>query len=169
MIWPRAPLDVAAYVQEVTGPRPCFICRLAAESPPGHEVVYRDQRHLVFLPRYPTLEGYVLVAPVEHREQVVSDFSLGEYVELQSFVHQVGRALSEVVPTERLYLLSMGSQQGNRHVHWHVAALPPGVPFEDQQISALTAERTGYLVISEEARDKFSARLRAALSSSDRS
>ena len=39
-------------------------------------------------------------------------------------------------PTERIYVLSLGSQQENAHVHWHVAALPPGVPYEDQQFRA---------------------------------
>ena len=42
-----------------------------------------------------------------------------------------------VVPTERLYLLALGSRQGNAHVHWHVAPLPPGVPYEKQQYAAL--------------------------------
>ena len=51
------------------------------------------------------------------------------------------------MPTERLYVLSLGSQDGNSHVHWHLAPLPPGVPYGDQQFNALMAERTGYLDI----------------------
>jgi hypothetical protein len=34
--------------------------------------------------------------------------------------------------------MSLGSQQGNRHVHWHVAPLPPGVPYEYQQLAAFS-------------------------------
>jgi diadenosine tetraphosphate (Ap4A) HIT family hydrolase len=166
MSWPRTPLDVEAYVREITGPRPCFICRIIESDQPPHEIVYRDDRHIVFLNRFPTLEGYVLVAPVEHREQVVGDFTLEEYLELQELVFRIGRAMSAVVPTERLYLLSLGSQQGNRHVHWHVAALPPGVDFEDQQFSALMAEHRGYLVIPREERQEFAARLRNAMQGS---
>jgi hypothetical protein len=49
--------------------------------------------------------------------------------------------VQEVVPTERLYVLSLGSQQGNRHVHWHVAPLPPGVVYADQQLAALSMTR----------------------------
>jgi histidine triad (HIT) family protein/ATP adenylyltransferase len=41
------------------------------------------------------------------------------------------------VPTERIYSLSLGSQQANAHVHWHVAPLPPGVPYDQQEFSAL--------------------------------
>jgi diadenosine tetraphosphate (Ap4A) HIT family hydrolase len=43
-------------------------------------------------------------------------------------VHTVALAINHVVPTERTYVLSMGSMQGNSHIHWHVAPLPPGVP-----------------------------------------
>jgi hypothetical protein len=49
--------------------------------------------------------------------------------------------LEQVVPTERLYVLSLGSQQGNRHVHGHAAPLPPGVPYREQQLAALQMSR----------------------------
>ena len=62
------------------------------------------------------------------------------------------------MPTERLYVLSLGSQQGNRHVHWHVVPLPPGVPYEEQQLAVLDTAR-GYLDVP----DDVSARLAATL------
>ena len=52
------------------------------------------------------------------------------------------------MPTERIYSLSLGSQQANAHVHWHVAPLPPEVPYEQQEFSALLKEN-GILNISE--------------------
>jgi diadenosine tetraphosphate (Ap4A) HIT family hydrolase len=55
-------------------------------------------------------------------------------------VHRVARAVAAVVPAERMYCLSPGSQQGNAHLHWHVAPLPPGVPYHQQQYYALMAE-----------------------------
>jgi hypothetical protein len=60
---------------------------------------------------------------------------------LQRWIYRVGRAVARVVLTERLYILSLGSQQGNRHVHWHVAPLPPGVPYAEQQLAALAMSR----------------------------
>jgi hypothetical protein len=36
--------------------------------------------------------------------------------------------------------MSLGSQSGNRHVHWHVAPLPPRVPYEHQQFAAFSWE-----------------------------
>jgi diadenosine tetraphosphate (Ap4A) HIT family hydrolase len=114
----------------------------------SHHVIYRDDRAIVFLNKYPTLYGYTLVAPVEHREEVSGDFSLEEYAELQRVVYRAAEALREEVPTERVYILSLGSRQGNSHVHWHVAALPPGVPYEEQQLEALMLGK-GYLKIPE--------------------
>ncbi|GAB1693264.1 hypothetical protein [Krasilnikovia sp. M28-CT-15] len=33
--------------------------------------------------------------------------------------------------------MSLGSQQGNAHLHWHLAPLPPGVPYDEQQFHAV--------------------------------
>jgi len=59
---------------------------------------------------------------------------------LQHVVRRVARAVAAVLPTERMYCLSLGSQQGNAHLHWHIAPLPPGVPYHQQQYHALMAE-----------------------------
>jgi diadenosine tetraphosphate (Ap4A) HIT family hydrolase len=116
----------------------CFICELVAGNPEfAHVLVYEDEDAVAFLNKYPALYGYVLVAPREHREHVTGDFTTAEYLRLQAAVHRVGEAVRRSVPTERLYILSLGSQQGNRHVHWHIAPLPPDVPFTRQQLTAL--------------------------------
>lgn len=159
----RIPFDVDAYVERVrTGP--CFVCRIAAATEPQTEhIVYRDAHHIAFLPNIHVLLGYVLVAPVDHREAVAEDFTTAEYVALQDVVHRVARALPKVVPTERIYIASLGSQQGNAHVHWHVAALPPNVPYEDQQFRSLMAETKGVLALSDTERSELAAKLRAAI------
>ncbi len=66
------------------------------------------------------------------------------------------------MPTERLYVLSLGSQQANRHVHWHVAPLPPGVAYQDQQLAALMMSR-GVLDISDAEQAELAAQLRTRL------
>jgi diadenosine tetraphosphate (Ap4A) HIT family hydrolase len=140
----------------------CFICELIAGNPDfRHQVIYEDDSAIAFLNAYPALYGYVLVAPREHREQVTGDFSTDEYLQLQKVVHRVGQAVRSVVPTERLYILSLGSQQGNRHVHWHIAPLPPGTPFEEQQLAAL--ETDARLDLTEDEMAELAKRLRAAL------
>lgn len=152
-----------AYKQRsLTGP--CFVCQIVegTAAPPAH-VVFRDDFAIAFLNLYPTLLGYCLVAPLEHRIGVVEDFSEEEYVQLQQVVRRVGTAVSKTVPTERLYILSLGSDSGNAHVHWHVAPLPPGVPYEQQQLRALMAAERGVIDLTAEERHELSERIRAHL------
>jgi diadenosine tetraphosphate (Ap4A) HIT family hydrolase len=157
----RQPVDVAAYNDSVRT-NDCFICGIVAGTGECHRVVFRDDSAIAFLNRFPTLYGYVIVAPVDHRVSVVEDFTLDEYLALQAVVHRVGSAVSAAVPTERLYLMSLGSHEGNAHVHWHVAPLPPGVPYEQQQFAALMFETTGgYLMLTDDELDDLAARIRS--------
>jgi diadenosine tetraphosphate (Ap4A) HIT family hydrolase len=156
----RRTIDWEAVRREV-GDR-CFICELLAGSPEfRHHVVYEDGHSVAFLQRFQTLYGYVIVAPKEHREQVTGDFRLDEYLALQAVVYRVGEALRRAVPTERLYVLSLGSQDGNSHVHWHLAPLPPGLPFEEQQLAALDADEG--LDLGEEELQELAGRIKEAL------
>jgi diadenosine tetraphosphate (Ap4A) HIT family hydrolase len=127
----------------------CFICAIASGDDTQHHLLYEDAEALAFLNRFPTLEGYAIVAPREHREQVTGDFSVEEYLALQRVVHGVVEGVRAALAPERVYVLSLGSQAANSHVHWHVAPLPPGVPFEEQQLEALSWER-GVLDVSDE-------------------
>jgi diadenosine tetraphosphate (Ap4A) HIT family hydrolase len=156
----RRRVDFEAVRRELAGR--CFVCELLAGNPAyAHHLVYQDERAVAFLQRFQTMYGYVLVAPREHRERVVDDFSEDEYLELQRVVHRVGRAVTRAVPTERLYVLSLGSRQGNSHVHWHLAPLPPGVPFEQQQLAALETDLGHEL--SDAELEELAARIRSEL------
>jgi diadenosine tetraphosphate (Ap4A) HIT family hydrolase len=156
----RRPIDWAAVRAEGAGR--CFICEVVAGNPAfGHHLVYEDDTAIAFLNKYPSVYGHVLVAPRDHREDVTGDFTLDEYVALQRLVHRVGEAIRRVVPTERLYVLSLGSRQANTHVHWHLAPLPPGVPFEDQQLAAL--HRDDVVDLTDEELREVAERLRAEL------
>ncbi|HXS66016.1 MAG TPA: HIT domain-containing protein [Streptosporangiaceae bacterium] len=117
------------------------MCAILAGDPdyPHHDV-YEDAATIAFLARPAILLGYCIVAPKRHVEDWVGDMGEDEYLALQRMVHRVARAIAAVVPVERMYCLSLGSQQGNAHLHWHVAPLPPGVPYDRQQYHALMAE-----------------------------
>jgi diadenosine tetraphosphate (Ap4A) HIT family hydrolase len=141
------PFDVATY-EERSRKGPCFICELVAGANP-HHVVYEDQTAVAFLNKYPVLYGATLVAPRDHREQAAGDFTLEEYLALQRVINHIAEALRQTVPTERIYILTLGSQQGNRHTHWHIVPLPPGVPYAQQQTAALDMSR-GILALSDE-------------------
>ena len=158
----RRAVDIKAYIRRSQSGL-CFVCELEAGNPDyRHHIVYEDDDAIAFLNKYPTLYGYTLVAPRKHREQVSGDFNLDEYLRLQRVVYRVAEALRRVVPAERVYVLSLGSQQGNRHVHWHVAPLPPGVPYEEQQLAALHFDK-GVLDLSEADMAALAARIREAL------
>jgi histidine triad (HIT) family protein/ATP adenylyltransferase len=158
----RVPMDLEAYARRVKD-GPCFVCAILAGHPDyDQELFFDDGDHVAFLTLDPTLDGYTLVCPRHHVEDVVRDLSAGEYLALQAAVHRVASAVAEVTGAERMYLLSLGSMQGNAHVHWHVAPLPPGVPYDRQQYHALMGEN-GVLAVTEEHQAALRARLRAAL------
>jgi diadenosine tetraphosphate (Ap4A) HIT family hydrolase len=158
----RAPFDLEAYVER-TRRGPCFICRLVAGDPAyAHHVVYEDDWAIAFLNKYPVLRGYTLVCPKAHRQQVTGDFTEAEYLRLQALVRRVAEAVREVTDAARVYLLSLGSNEGNSHVHWHVAPLPPGVPLEEQQFAALDIGR-GVLALSEAEMAEIARAIRSAM------
>lgn len=144
----RSTFDLTTYAER-TRRGPCFICELIAGNPDyAHHVIAQGADHIVFLSKYPTLPGYALVCPKFHVEDLAEGLSPADYLRLQAIVHRLARALKHVFDAERIYVLSLGSQQGNRHLHWHVVPLPKGVPYEEQQYHALMAEN-GVLQFSE--------------------
>jgi diadenosine tetraphosphate (Ap4A) HIT family hydrolase len=108
------------------------------------------------------MPGYLLVCPKAHVEHVVRDLDESAYLDLMRVLRRVARAVETVVPSERTYLISLGSQQGNTHLHWHVAPLPPGTPYERQQYHALMSENGLIPWTPAQARD-LAARIRAAI------
>jgi len=136
----KRPFDIEQYARR-SREGPCFVCAILDEHPDyQHHDVYEDADTIAFLSRYPTLRGYCLVAPKRHVESWVRDLSEAQFLALQRVVYRVAAAVARTVPAERMYSLSLGSQQGNAHLHWHIAPLPPGVPYHQQQFHALMAE-----------------------------
>lgn len=148
----RSGFDLDLYEQRVLS-APCFICAIVnGDVNVPTELVWRNDRYIAFLAEFPqgerrgvVMRGHVLLAPVDHREDIVGDFGLDEFLEIQTLVYKLGRAITSVTPTERLYVLSLGSKHGNAHVHWHVAPLPPGTPYRSQQFASLMPETAGLL------------------------
>ena len=159
----RVPVDLAAYQRRIRSGA-CFVCGIV-RGDPGYQheqVVFEDANHIAFLDGYPTLYGKVLVAPKPHIEHVVGELSRQAFLELLAVVHRVAAAVERVVPSERTYLLSLGSQQANAHVHWHIAPLPAGTPLERQQFHALMLEH-GTIPWPVERAAELATRLREAL------
>ena len=152
--------DLSAHVERSrTGP--CFVCAYLGGHPDYvHEPVYSDDEVVAFLSRYPTLLGYTIVAPRAHVVDVTGDYQL--FRRVTDVMYDIAEALKKTLPTERVYLMSLGSHQGNAHVHWHVAPLPPGVLYERQQFHAMMAEN-GVLEVTREEQAALAARIRSAL------
>src|SRR5262245_26714570 len=158
----RVPMDVVAYEARVRAGG-CFICAFVRGDPEyRHELVYEDEACIAFLDRYPTVVGKVLVAPKAHIEHAVRDLAEPDYLRLMAFVRRVALGVEAVVAPERTYLLSLGSQSGNPHLHWHVAPLPRGVPYEEQQFRALMVEH-GIVQLTREEQADLAERIRAAI------
>ena len=158
----RVAFDVEQYVRRVQQ-GPCFVCALVAGHPDyDHHIVYDDGDTIGFLARYPTLLGSCLVAPKQHVEDWVHGLTQPAFLNLQAVVHRVALAVAAAVPTERMYTLSLGSQHGNAHLHWHITPLPPGVPYPEQQFHALMAEH-GILDIDDTTQAALAQRIRGHL------
>lgn len=159
----RQPMDLEAYSAHARN-GPCFVCAFVAGHPDhAHEVVFEDEDHVAFLDRWPTVVGKVLVAPKGHIEHVVRDLDEAAYLRLMRVVREVALAVETVCGSERTYLYSLGSQAGNANLHWHIAALPPGVPYDQQQFHALMSEN-GVLDLPPAETTALATRLREALS-----
>jgi hypothetical protein len=137
------PHDFEAIRQRV-GNR-CFICEMLRGNPEfRHHVFYEDDTAVAWLNKYPNVYGYVLVAPQEHREAVTGDYAPSEYSALQEVVRKVGEAVRRTVETERLYVLSVGSQRGVRGRSFSELCPPPGrLGFAPNRVGyARAAQRT---------------------------
>ncbi|MGA4879397.1 hypothetical protein [Streptomyces lydicamycinicus] len=64
----------------------------------------------------------MLVALKAHIEHVVRDLDEVAYLRLVQVIREVALTVESVCGAERTYLYSLGSQQGNVHLHWH---MPP--------------------------------------------
>jgi len=136
----RLAFDLAGHVER-SRRGPCFICEYASGNPDyAHHTIAADDEAVIFLSKYPTLPGYTLVCPRAHRQDLAEDLSHAEYLALQARVYRVARALKRVFDAERIYVMSLGSLQGNSHLHWHVVPLPKGIAYEHQQFYAVMAE-----------------------------
>ncbi|WP_421761447.1 HIT family protein [Devosia sp.] len=158
----RQPFDLDAYVERATK-GPCFICEMISGNPAfAHPIVAEDEETVTFLSKYPTLPGYCLVCPKAHVEDLAEGMSEAAYLGLQRKVHRLARALKQVFAAERIYVLSLGSQAANSHLHFHVVPLPAGVPLAQQQYHALMAEH-GVLTIPDAEKAEMARTIAAAL------
>ena len=97
----REPIDLAILSAVARSGR-CFICEFLKGNPDfAHHEVARTETAVAFLNKYPTLFGYVLVAPLTHIEQVTGGFSEVSYLDMQRFIYRVAEAMRKILAPER--------------------------------------------------------------------
>lgn len=144
---------------------PCFVCKIVDEKTRNSKehILFEDNEVIVFFPLFPTHFGQVLVAPRRHVEHVFEDLSRDEYLYLQKIVHKIGEAVQHALEPERIYVASFGSQQLNRHVHFHILPLPKDVPIKEQQMASMMPEVVGRLELSEDEWQELTKKIRDKL------
>jgi diadenosine tetraphosphate (Ap4A) HIT family hydrolase len=80
-------------------------------------------------------------------------------------VHAVAEAIRQALEPERVYVLSLGSQQAVAHVHWHVVPCPPGLAYTEQQLALFDVKERGTVQFKQEDGEELVAQLRAQLPS----
>ena len=83
----------------------------------------------------------------------------GAIVFLDGYPRAYGYSL---VGAKRMHLYTVGSNEGNAHVHWHIDPLPPGVPYDKQQ-GAWASWSSGVLEIPQEEMASLAARIDSRL------
>jgi HIT domain len=84
-----------------------------------HHLVYENEETIAFLSHYPTMLGYCLVAPKRHVENWVHGMESPEFLRFQGVVHEVARAITATLPTERMRTVRPALPGISAHVSRH--------------------------------------------------
>jgi histidine triad (HIT) family protein/ATP adenylyltransferase len=143
------------------------VCRILEGRPlvPNPRFVYEDEQVIAFLNQFPTQEGYTIVCPKRHVERYESELSTDEWQYLLAVTQKIAKSIADATGAMRMYLASLGSPQGNPHLHLHVCPCPAGTPYEEQQGEAMRRKDGDYLHLSDERLDEIASLIRAGLAS----
>jgi len=160
----RIDFNSANYRTEIKGNK-CFICRLVQNdsSLHPHTMVAETDDFIAVLDRFPAFRGHTLVCPKAHVENIFTDLSSPQYLDLQAFIYRLGQAIARVTSPERIYVCSFGSAQVVSHVHFHLVPLPTGVPVDGQQTVAMVRAITGVLSMTEKEQEQLASEIREAM------
>ena len=99
----------------------CIFCDILSGKRNGH-FLYKDEKHVAFLDRYPIDVGHSLVIPREHHEKI-TDMEPNSVGELFSLVPKIARAILLATGADAF---SLGQNNGRAakqiipHVHVHI-------------------------------------------------
>lgn len=102
----------------------CFFCELAnAEPSVDNLLLYRNDRAMVMLNRYPYTSGHLMVAPLRHISEF-EDLSAEENLAIMSEAQKVVQILKELVKAQGFnigYNINSAAGAGHAaHLHLHI-------------------------------------------------
>lgn len=106
-------------------PRPdCFLCHYRDDDSDSENfVVHRGEHAIVVLNRFPYNNGHLLIAPNEHKSDIV-DLTENEMLDCGRLLQQMVAALREVLTPDGFNVgLNLGRVAGAGlpgHLHWHI-------------------------------------------------
>ncbi|MBO3698520.1 HIT family protein [Roseivirga sp. E12] len=94
---------------------PSIFTRIINREIPGY-IVAENEDAIAFLDINPLNEGHTLVVP---KKEVDKLFDLDEdtYLKLQSFTHQVAKAIEKAIPCLRVGVAVIGLEVPHAHIH----------------------------------------------------
>ncbi|MDH3677391.1 MAG: HIT family protein [Nitrosopumilus sp.] len=99
----------------------CIFCDILSGNRDGH-FIYKDDRHVSFLDKYPIDTGHCLVIPKEHHEKI-TDMTSNAVGDLFSVVPKIAKAVLDATGADAF---SLGQNNGRAakqiipHVHIHI-------------------------------------------------
>jgi len=91
----------------------CFICN---RKIPKEEIIFEDERFIVFLDMFPPTKEYSILAPKKHVEDI-TELSEQEYLNLQKVLYKVSVAIKSAFNPKRICLMNSGGLLTHFHFH----------------------------------------------------
>ncbi len=124
-VWAPWRMEYIEGLEDRDGGEGCFLCRYRDErrQDAQNHVLWRSERTLVLLNRFPYTNGHLLVAPLEHRGRL-EELDHETLVEMTLRIRDALRVLQEIVHAQGFNIgMNIGRCAGAGlpdHVHWHI-------------------------------------------------
>jgi ATP adenylyltransferase len=124
-VWAPWRIEYIAELEDRRGTSDCFLCRYrdAPGKDGANHVLWRSERTLTVLNRFPYTNGHLIIAPTRHAAQP-EDLAEDVLIELTFRIRDAKRAMQQVVNAQGFNIgMNLGRCAGAGlpdHVHWHI-------------------------------------------------
>lgn len=97
----------------------CIFCDIINGDKPGY-IVYKDDKIIVLLDIFPSVEGHLMVIPKRHGETIL-DFSKKELGKIFTVAQKMIKTLEKTYKTKSFSVgINHGEWEGVPHLHVHI-------------------------------------------------